>query len=142
MTREVAIKTAARWWAGKLKAKQPHSNGDKSAASLFACLLADMGAAPLRDEQLEVFAGELESQIDKHMNTYGDRYVEIGCDYGPCRMLDAAAQKAGINELNFPFKTSVYIKNQEGSYSVYARDGYGAIGERVDPVPMEVSGDA
>ena len=135
MNREIAIKTAVRWWADKLKTRQPHSNGDNSPTSVFACLLADMGTNEVCDDKLGLFMDELTAQINTYMDKFNDRYVSIMCDYGPGAMLCEAAEKADINSVNFPFKTSISIvwREDEHEYVVYAFNGYGAPREELQP---------
>lgn len=124
MTKEHAIIIAVEWWAGKLSAKAPHSNGDNAQASIFACLLADMGMKTVTDEQLNIFKSELKARIE---NEIGNRWREVylGVDYNPSPNLREAAKQAGISEFNFPYKTDLYIKwDDNGEYSVYVYDGY------------------
>ena len=127
MTREIAIKTAAKWWADKLRKRDPHSNGDNNPASVFACMFADMGKENIPEKKLTAFTAELESQIRNAFNLFNSRNVEVwlGCDYGPCRMLSEAADEAGIKALNFPFKTHMFIK-EDGldNCTVKVSDGY------------------
>lgn len=133
MNKNQAIETAAKWWADRLKANRPHSNGDNSAASVFACLLADMGTEPVQDDKLELFKEELSSRINAYMDKFNDMYVTLMCDYGPGAMLCEAAEKAGINKGNFPFKTSISIIKRDNTYVVYAYDGYRAPREELRP---------
>lgn len=133
MNKDQAIKTAAKWWADRLKAKRPHSNGDSSAASVFACLFADMGTDTVSDDQLEQFKAEVISEINAFMDRFGDRYVSVGCDYGPDMILSPAAKKVGIKPLNFPFKTHLSIIKKDDVYEVQVYDGYGARPEKLQP---------
>lgn len=134
MTREQAIKTATEWWANKLKARMPHSNGDSGRASVMACLLADFGTEPVTDGQLDIFKNELRTRIEGEINNrWGEVY--LGCDYNPTTILRESAKIAGINELNFPFKTDLYIKKRsDDDYVVYTYDGYGAGRTELTPV--------
>lgn len=125
MTKEQAINVAVEWWANKLKAKTSHSNGDNGMASILACILADSMMNNITDEQLDIFKTELRSRIEADMyNRY--REVYLGCDYHPTTILRESAEKASIDEMNFPFKTDLYIKWTDDNYSVYIYDGYGA----------------
>ena len=129
MNKRLAIKTAAAWWVEKLRQREPHSNGDNNPASIFACVLADVGAEDKGLEtKLEVFRRELESNITKRMDFLSKNRFKsmwLSCDYGPCEELSAAADRAGINHLAFPFKTDLLIKwDYKGEYSVKASDGY------------------
>ena len=137
MTKDHAIKTAAKWWADKLKQRQPHSNGDNSPASIFACFLADHRTEAITDKKLALFTEELECQIRQYMDWRCGRYTWIGCDYGPGMMLREAADKAGINYLNFPFKTNMIIEQRGDDYSVQVSDGYGSAYETVLPCELD-----
>lgn len=134
MTKEQAINTAVEWWANKLKARTPHSNGDNSRSSVMACLLADMGTGVMTDEKLDIFKRELRTRIEKAIdNRWGEVY--LGCDYSPTVDLAESATSAGINLLNFPFKTDLYIKQRDrDTYVVYVYAGYGAPRVELDPV--------
>lgn len=134
MKRETAIKTAAKWWADKLRQRAPHSNGDNSTASVFACMFADMSTEAASEEKIAVFTAELEHQLREHMDNINDRYVCLDCDYAPCTMLGESADEAGINRLNFPFKTNMTIEqNSSMDYSVRVSDGYAQPWENLYP---------
>ena len=131
MTKEEVISTAANWWSNKLAGKVRHDNGDNSRTSLMACLFADMCAQPIQKEQLAIFEEELIKNIrrtyENHIEQVGCHFTVIGCDYGPCSELYSAAEKAGINQGNFPFKTWMHI----GIDYVEVSDGYGRSYERI-----------
>lgn len=137
MTKTHAIKTAAKWWADKLKQRQPHSNGDNSTSSLFACFLADSCTKAITDDQLVLFTEELERGIQKFMEENPWYHTWLSCDYGPEMVLREAADKAGINYLNFPFKTNMCIQRSGDSYSVQVSDGYGRGYETVLPCELD-----
>lgn len=137
MTKTHAIKTAAKWWADKLKRRQPHSNGDNAPASVFACLLADIGTEAITDDQLALFTEELERGIQNYMEEIRVRHTFISCDYGPDMVLREAAGKAGINYLNFPFKTNMLIEQIGDGYTVKVSDGYGRGYETVLPCELD-----
>lgn len=137
MTKSHAILTAAKWWADKLRQRQPHSNGDNSFGSIAACSLADMLADEITDEQLALFTAALEAEIHKFMGQYDDCHTFLSCDYGPGGMLREAADKAKISEFNFPYKTHMCIKRDGDNYTVLAAGGYGAGYEEVAPCALE-----
>lgn len=115
---KAVFEKAVNWWCEKLESRQPHSNGDSSAPSVMACMMADIGTKAVTDEQIAVFREELLKELEEKQDTgWG---ISLECDYGPCRELDAAAQKAGINVLNFPFKTGMEIRDGK----VRVSDGY------------------
>lgn len=133
MTREIAIKTAAKWWTDKLRERAPHSNGDNSPGSLIAMALADIMATPLSEKQLAKFQKALEETIDQDLNIYGDYGIRIVCDYGPDHILFGAAHQANINANNFPYKTNMAIKKNGDAYTVLVSDGYDQPYEKVKP---------
>ena len=124
MTKEKAIQTAAKWWTDKLRQREPHSNGDNSISSIFSCIIADIGAKELQEEQLALFETELERLILEFMDTYDDSWVTLNSDYGPGLLLYEAAQKASINVLNFPYKTCMHIRKNGADFEVTVSDGY------------------
>lgn len=136
MTKTHAIKTAAKWWAETLKLKQPHSNGDNSVGSMVACTLTDTLAEDVTDKQLALFTKELEVEIHKFMEKYGDNHTCLGCDYDPDEMLFAAAKKARISKFNFPYKTYMRIKRSGDNYTVEVAAGYGVGYEKVMPCKL------
>lgn len=120
LTKET-IEKAVSWWAGKLVDSQPHSNGDNSYTSIMTCLLADSMVKKISKKKLDTFKKVLATKIEEEAKVW--QKVSIGCDYGPCVMLEQAALEAGISAANFPFKTWMYISEKDG---VVVRDGYGA----------------
>lgn len=135
MNRETAIKTAAKWWTDKLRQRAPHDNGDKSRASVFACILADIASDNITEDKLTVFTRELENGIREALDA-NERCVWLFCDYHPTPILREAAEKAGICELNFPFKTDLEIVMKgDDVYVVNVSDGYAQ--PHVDLKPCE-----
>lgn len=113
-----AIEKAVNWWAEKVGGSQPHSNGDDGLASVMACMMADVGRKPVSKVQIATFKEELAKRIAEA----GDRsQIFLSCDYGPCKMLSESAEIAGINVLNFPFKTDMTIRDGK---EVLVSDGY------------------
>lgn len=133
MTRETAIKTAAKWWADKLRQRAPHDNGDNSRSNQLAMILADMLTTPMSEDQLTRFQKALEEGIDQDLKEHKGYGGTMGCDYGPCNLLSAAAEQAGINLNNFPYKTHMHIKNTGDDYTVLVSDGYARPFEKVNP---------
>lgn len=133
MNREIAIKTAAKWWTDKLREQAPHSNGDNSPGNLIAMALADIMATPISEKQLAKFQKALEEIIDQDLNRYGEYGISIGCDYGPDHLLFGAAHQANINANNFPYKTRMAIKKNGDHYTVLVSDGYAQPYVKVKP---------
>lgn len=130
MTKYQAVLTAVNWWADKINKPEPHSNGDNSAASVFACLFADMMQEKITEQQILTFRAALAEKIDEQIAReievgYSGVLVYLACDYHPCDMLFDAAQEAGISKSNFPYKTNMMIESKDGrNYSVSVSDGY------------------
>lgn len=133
MTKEQAIRTAANWWAEKLKERQPHSNGDNSPASVLACLLADLRTDEVTEEKLKLFKAALEREIQEHTTRYPGCMISLHSDYGPGMMLFEAAVEAGIPLINFPFKTSLFITENGDDFAVKVFDGYGSAAFELQP---------
>lgn len=113
-----AMEKAVNWWAEKVGGSQPHSNGNDGLASVMACMMADVGRKPVSESQIAVFKEELAKRITE----VGERSrIFLSCDYGPCKMLSESAEIAGINVLNFPFKTDMTILDGK---KVLVSDGY------------------
>lgn len=104
---EAAV-VAAEWWAKEISGYTRHDNGDSSLSSSFAMLLADIGQEAPNEEQVETFKAAVIKGIEEypHQDLVG---VDLCCDYGPGGILHDAAEEAGINELNFPFKTNMFV---------------------------------
>ena len=134
MTREIAIKTAAKWWTDKLRQRAPHDNGAKDPSNLLAMMLADILTTPMTEDQLTSFQKALEEGIDHELKENRERRAGLLCDYGPDLLLQEAAMQAGINTNNFPYKTGMHIEhNGQGYYTVCVSDGYAQPYERLKP---------
>ena len=121
MTEEMA-RAAARWWRDKIDGGARHDNGDDSAASRLACLMADCLNTPTDKERLDVFENELIRMLIKEGEDWDS--FSIGSDYGPEGLLFFAAKVAGISPMNFPYKTWMYLRVKDGE--IIVQDGYGA----------------
>lgn len=131
MTKEQVSIVAAQWWANKLKAKEPHSNGDSGLSSIFACFLADSGMKDVPHEAYDIFVKELSERIANDIEMIIERgkfsSTWFGCDYDPCAILCESAEIAGISKFNFPYKTDMrVIKEADGDYKIMVSAGYAA----------------
>lgn len=115
------IEKAVNWWVEKVTANQPHSNGDNGYTSIVTCLLADSRTKKISKKQTDVFKKALAREIEEEAKKR--TRFSICCDYEPCKVLFVAAHEAGIPTANFPFKTMMFINEEDG---VVVRDGYGA----------------
>jgi len=133
MTREIAIKTAAKWWTDKLRERAPHDNGANDRSNRLAMMLADMLTTPMSEEQLNRFQKALEEGIDQELKVNREYRAGMLCDYGPDNLLFDAARKAKIDANNFPYKTGMHIERNGDCYTVWVSDGYAQPYERIKP---------
>lgn len=121
---EQLINAAVDWWTEKVTGLHHHDNGEQSLDAFIGMMMADRCMKAVTAEQEKIFRDELKKTITAHFDDRDDfclgRGIFVGCDYGPCKVLAEPAEKAGINVLNFPFKTDMCIT----TYSVSVSDGY------------------
>lgn len=89
-------------------------------------IYCDVSSCRLENEenlkkQTDVFKKALAREIEEEAKKR--TRFSICCDYEPCKVLFVAAHEAGIPTANFPFKTMMFINEEDG---VVVRDGYGA----------------
>ena len=141
VTREMAHAMAA-WWGDKISGHGAwHDNGDhNNLASVFAGLLADTMTEEADESKVNKFVDILTEKILEQANDghlFELRY-NLDCDYAPSQFLSEAAKEAGIKSDNFPWKTSMAIReNQNGETIVEVSAGYGASWEQIYPIKNE-----
>ena len=113
-----AATVAAEWWTEKISGNCQHSNGDASLSSMITMCLADRGQEKPNLEQLDTFKAAVIKGIEEYPYSHE---IDLYCDYGPGLILRDAANEAGINHLNFPFKTGMFVSANQ----VRVKDGYG-----------------
>ena len=121
---------AAEWWASKIVGRYHHDNGDNSPSNVFAMFLADSLSEPVTEDQITTFKNELVDWIENRSeeNVFGGE-LWLGSDYSPGFGLREAIEVAGISEFNIPFKTSMYIRENE----ILVCDGYASPPEQIYP---------
>lgn len=112
---------AADIWKSLLKSPV-YDNGDKSENGILATALAMQLPSNTTDELLDKFKEALVKKLSEKWDE-GGMHFWMDVDYGPCGILDEAAEEAGLN-VQFPWKTSVSIHLESKAVSVSA--GYGA----------------
>jgi hypothetical protein len=103
------IKKAVNWWADVIRSPK-FDNGDKSSAGEMGFMLATMArdkCEPTADQIVE-FKKQLGIMLEVSENL---PYEGLHCDYHPEHLLCEAAEKSGISELNFPWKTSMWFRD-------------------------------
>lgn len=123
-----AAEVAARWWAERIVGNTRHDNGDTNLSSAFAMWMADAGQETPSRAQIETFEAALIRGIEELARCMGD--VPLFCDYGPGGILHNAAEESGINELNFPFKTGMFVSPDQVRVSAGYAQPYETIWEK------------
>lgn len=113
-----AAVVAAEWWAKKIGGEIHHDNGDNSPLNKLAMLMADSAQTRPTEAQIEVFKAAVIKGIEGY--PYSGE-IDIYCDYWPGLILSDAAEEAGINKMNFPYKTGMYVSEKE----IRVKEGYG-----------------
>lgn len=104
------------------------SPGDSDLSSAFAGMMVDMLPKNNTPDILDLFGVHLKNCL-MNKGEYG--YVNyLRVDYDPDQYLSGAAKEAGL-KMNFPWKTSMFLKNDYVSISY----GYGA--PRMNHCPLE-----
>ena len=132
--REMAL-AMAKWWGERVDGSAHHDNGDHDTmASVFAGILADTMNKPAEKAQIDKFVDVLAEKIEQEFEKRNYGRINLDCDYNPCRMLREAAQEAGIDPSNFPWKTNMSACFWEGEdLCVVVSDGYRAPWEQIWP---------
>ncbi len=118
------VKVAANWWANII-VNPKFDNGDDSNADGMAFLLTMMvnSKSSISKEQIDIFRKELADIIVEQMKSSRNGECNLDVDYEPDMLLHEAAHKAGIDDMGFPWKTSMVISKDKVSVSVgYAAD--------------------
>lgn len=126
-TATTAARAAAEWWAQQLaeprfNAQSPgHLDFNSLAAEGLASLIAD--GHPVTADQLADFTDLLEQAVTRQMDKHPGGLFGLRVDYGPDTTLRQVADAAGISTSRFPWKTSMWLRN-DGALT--ASCGYGA----------------
>ena len=140
VTREMAHVMAA-WWGDKISGHGArHDNGDhNNRASVFAGLLADTMTEHADESKVDKFVDILTEKILNEVQEKGRLSSwDLDCDYAPSRFLSEAAKEAEIKSDNFPWKTSMAIREkQNGETIVEVSAGYGASWEQIYPLKQD-----
>lgn len=116
---KLTVEKAVNWWVNRITGNEAHDNGDNSFASVMSCVMADLGRKKITTEQINIFKENLSEYIAERYKDFGR--LELYCDYGPGVGLSESADAAGINYLNFPFKTGMSISDN----IIRVSNGYG-----------------
>lgn len=104
------INIAAQYWINIIKSGKDHDNGDNSFAGFICSHLANESTEELENEKLEKFRKAFFEEFKKVVKEYPrESEVNLYCDYNPGWVLSEAAEKAGINEMQFPWKTGIVV---------------------------------
>lgn len=124
-------KVAAKWWADKLRnvGLGNFDNGDSSSAGGLAMILAGMLAMDTQpsDESIDLFEKELAETIKEQVERRGSMTLSV--DYGPDYILGSLAEKTGVSTNGFPWKTTMWVRENEVTVSA----GYAAPAKTIFP---------
>ena len=113
---EGMARAAAHWWAERADGTAHHNNRGGDLASVIAGMLADTMNEPPKVGALERFEAILAEKIMTAELPYMWRSIWV--DYGPDGILAEAAKETGISCNNFPWKTGMAIKPENGTIIV------------------------
>lgn len=120
------IKKAVQWWVDAIHDPKFDNLGDGPASaqdklsSAFCGMVSSMKHMNPTAEQAAKFGEALEvALMTPSKSGYYQPYVSV--DYGPDMILDEAAKAAGLEKVQFPWKTSMHLGNNYFT----ARHGYG-----------------
>ena len=113
------IEKAVNWWTERIKQPTFDAGADSPEMKL-AETMAQMLTSTVAEGSIDKFKNALRSAL-KNKDYYP--FQGIHTDYHPDPILFEAAKDAGISSNNFPWKTSMYFRD-DGSVQVSL--GYGA----------------
>lgn len=128
---EDAALALSMWWAEKsFRTPLNKDNGDSNPLLFLLATMSTKNAQEsVTEEKIKVF----ESALSKHIIEYREQYpysnVRIHTDYNPDHYLSLAAEKAGLDDSAFPWKTSTYINEKN---EVFVAFGYGKPYEKLE----------
>lgn len=124
-------KVAAKWWADKIRNVGPGNfdNGDTSLSGGITMVLATMLAMDSEPsgKTIDLFEEKLANTIKEHVETHGTMTLTV--DYVPDQILGRLAKETGVSPNVFPWKTTMWIKNNHVSVS----SGYGNTSKTIFP---------
>lgn len=118
---EQKLEIAAKWWWNVIQ-KPKHDNGDNSFTGFLTMKMADSLV-----EEITLTYEEFKDCLKRKCLGFIEKFsyirdIDFHCDYGPCGILSEVAEELNIPEFNFPFKTSMWVKEN----SVVVSYGYRA----------------
>lgn len=111
-------RTAARWWADKLRDDFTPDNGDPEQPLVVTALFGVAHAAErenLTAAKIDAFERSLairvQGLLDEDISSYGSA-MELSTDYAPGPTLRAALEDAGIQPqmMTLPWKTTMWVQ--------------------------------
>lgn len=116
------IDKAVNWW-GEILKNPKFDHGDDRWEGRFCQFLGKRLADTnqITDEDIKIFKANLRAiLLSKKADSYMDRILT--CDYAPCLSLMEATRNTNIKSENFPWKTTMWLKENG---TVELRYGYG-----------------
>jgi hypothetical protein len=134
---EETVNLIVDWWVAQISAPlELRAVDGKRCGAPWVETVAIVGMTEEPEEKIERFRTVLAALVREERDKQHDKGMRPGddigpsmmliCEYQPVGMLAEAAKQAGINTLNFPFKTYMWVAD-----GVYVKVGYGAYRERI-----------
>lgn len=116
------IETASNWWAEEIK--NPSFNiGENDEKAFWFNIISSINSSnqsKVTKESVKLFKEELAKIIKKKLKNNNDFTISV--DYQPDSILQESAEKANLNGIDFPLKTTMWINKDK----VSVRKGLGS----------------
>lgn len=105
------IDKAVNWWSNIIQ-NPKFDNGDTSTAGATGFMLATLARDQCKPTEAQI------NDFKKHLKNILENAEELPyrglfCDYHPEAPLSEAAEKSGISEMNFPWKTRMWFRDEK-----------------------------
>jgi len=110
------IEKIVNWWAKEVQNDSNQNNGEDGLASLFGSMLRNNEIGRIEKSDIDLF----KLNLTKILMEQKVEDIELDVDYNPCCDLIKAIQGTSIGQHVFPWKTRMYISNNE----IYVKVGY------------------
>ena len=106
------IEKAINWW-GEVITNPKFDNGDKSSNGLLCLALASSAQDKMapNKEKIEKFKINLRKALEMEKANDYMHFHGLHTDYDPDEILADSASKAGISDMNFPWKTHMWFRD-------------------------------
>ncbi len=100
------VVAAIDWWANRVQS--PKFDAGKGMS--FLAMMVPRVRKDYSEEELKTFKDSLAKSILAEIESFGN--CSLSVDYHPCAILANAGKTIALTDVDFPWKTSMYITNQ------------------------------